>query len=466
MIRRHGSALRAFLIFTDAAVAFAVVAVLYQLMFELGSLTMSPTLFRPLWVLALVYVVTWVLCLYLIGAYRLRAHWTFKGEALGIVRATVWAALITAGALFLLNQDALSRQFLIVLFPTQCVVTMASRIALRQLFLSVRRRGRNVRFMLILGTSDAAVKFARDVEDRTALGLRVMGFVGEKPVTGLRWPYLGPIESVQRVLHGSVVDEVAICLPFSEWPQVQEIATACEEMGKIVRIPLDIPSVGSGLHFVEDLDGTAVLSLVQGPDRVLALAVKRLVDITAAAIGIVLLSPILAGIALYIWSRDGRPVLFKQTRIGIHGRPFQIYKFRTMVRDAEERFPDIKHLSVIKGPAFRIPDDPRITSWGRLLRRASFDEFPQLFNVLKGEMSLVGPRPAPPREVAEYDLWHRRRLSMKPGMTGLWQVSSRDNSDFDARARLDLDYIDRWSLWLDLRIVARTLPAVLQLDGQ
>jgi exopolysaccharide biosynthesis polyprenyl glycosylphosphotransferase len=337
---------------------------------------------------------------------------------------------------------------------------------LRQAFLAVRRRGKNVRYMLILGTSDAAIKFARDVEERTALGIRVMGFVGEEPTTRLRWPYLGPIDSVQRVLYRSVVDEVAICLPFSSWPQVQEIATTCEEMGKIVRIPLDIPSVGSGLHFVEDLDGTAVLSLVQGPDRVLALAVKRLVDITAAAIGIVLLSPVLAGIALFVWSRDGRPVLFKQTRIGIHGRAFQIYKFRSMVRNAEDQLADLQHLSVINGPAFKIPDDPRITSWGRWLRRTSLDELPQLFNVLKGEMSLVGPRPAPPREVAEYDLWHRRRLSMKPGMTGLWQLSSRSDADFDARARLDLDYIDRWSLWLDLRIVAKTLPAVLQLDGQ
>jgi exopolysaccharide biosynthesis polyprenyl glycosylphosphotransferase len=282
----------------------------------------------------------------------------------------------------------------------------------------------------------------------------------------LRWPYLGPIESVQKVLYRSVVDEVAICLPFSEWPQVQEIATACEEMGKIVRIPLDVPAVGSGLHFVEDLDGTAVLSLVQGPDRVLALAVKRLIDIVASAVGLIVMSPVLAGVAAYVWIKDGRPVLFKQTRIGMHGRPFQIYKFRTMVRDAEDRLGEIQHLSVISGPAFKIPDDPRITRWGRWLRRTSLDELPQLLNVLKGEMSLVGPRPAPPREVAGYDLWHRRRLSMKPGMTGLWQLSSRSNADFDARARLDLDYIDRWSLWLDLRIVARTLPAVLQLDGQ
>jgi exopolysaccharide biosynthesis polyprenyl glycosylphosphotransferase len=320
--------------------------------------------------------------------------------------------------------------------------------------------------MLILGTSDGAVRFARDVEQHTALGLRVMGFVGEAPPVGSRWPYLGTIGSISDVLHDQVVDEVAICLPFSEWPQVEEIAQVCEEEGKIVRIPLDIPHFGSGLRFVEDLDGTAVLSLVRGPDRMLGLAIKRVVDVLAASIGLVLLSPLLLGVALYIRLRDGSPVIFRQVRVGIHGRPFTMYKFRTMVPDAEDRFGDVEHLSVTNGPAFKLPNDPRITPWGRKLRRASIDELPQLVNVLKGEMSLVGPRPAPPREVAAYDLWHRRRLSMKPGITGLWQLSSRLDEDFDARARLDLDYIDRWSLWLDLRIVAMTLPAVLQLDGQ
>jgi exopolysaccharide biosynthesis polyprenyl glycosylphosphotransferase len=466
MIRRHAGVLRALLILADAAVAFVVLAVVYSALFVYGPLTLASGLTRSTWVMAGAYVAMWVLCLYLVGAYRLRAHWTVKGEALAIIRATVWAGLISVGVLFLTDQDAVSRSLLVVLFPTQAVVTIASRIALRQAFLYIRRKGRNVRYMLILGTGDAAVEFARDVEDHTALGLRVMGFVGEPPVTRLRWPYLGQIESVGDILHHNVVDEVAICLPFSEWPQVQEIANECEEEGKIVRIPLDVPALGPGMRFVEDLDGTAVLSLVKGPDRVLGLAAKRLIDVAAAAFGIVLLSPLMIGIAVYIRLRDGSPAIFRQTRIGMHGREFTIYKFRTMVRDAEDRLAAIQHLSVINGPAFKVPDDPRITPWGRMLRRTSLDELPQLFNVLKGEMSLVGPRPAPPREVAAYDLWHRRRLSMKPGITGLWQLSSRSDSDFDERARLDLDYIDRWSLWLDLRIVARTLPAVLQLDGQ
>jgi lipopolysaccharide/colanic/teichoic acid biosynthesis glycosyltransferase len=163
---------------------------------------------------------------------------------------------------------------------------------------------------------------------------------------------------------------------------------------------------------------------------------------------------------------EGRPIMFRQVRVGLHGRPFSIVKFRTMTRDAEERYDDLASLSDTQGPAFKMANDPRVTRIGRILRATSIDELPQLWNVLRGEMSLVGPRPAPPREVAGYDVWHRRRLSMKPGMTGLWQVTARFDEEFDRRARLDLAYIDRWSIWLDIKIIARTIPALVANPGR
>jgi len=210
------------------------------------------------------------------------------------------------------------------------------------------------------------------------------------------------------------------------------------------------------------LDGTPVYSLVSGPDRAVALALKRAVDVFGSVAGLILLSPLFLVIAVAIRRIDDGPVLFRQTRVGLHGRPFEVLKFRTMTTDAEARRADLEGLSEVRGAAFKIANDPRITSLGRRLRRTSLDELPQLWNVVRGEMSLVGPRPALPSEVDIYDIWHRRRLSMKPGMTGLWQVSARANRDFDDRAQLDLAYIDRWSLWLDLRILLRTIPAALE----
>jgi exopolysaccharide biosynthesis polyprenyl glycosylphosphotransferase len=450
----------------DAAVAVALVLILYAVHY--GD-TRPPGIEGSVKVLiaaAVLYVLTWILLLYLVGEYRLRARWTMRAEVVGIARATVWLALVSFAVLFLSDLTDLSRAFLVVLFPVQGLATIATRGILRSVLIRLRRHGRNTRFMLVVGTGDRAREFARQVEENTAFGLRIIGFIGDPPdPPSARWPYLGNTSAALEILHNRVVDEVAICLPRAEWGDVEEIVGVCQEEGKIVRIPLDAPQIESGLRFVEEFDGIAVLSLVQSPDRVLSLGFKRVLDIVGAGVALTLLSPLLLGVALFIWWRDGRPVLFRQTRVGMHGRPFTILKFRTMTRDADERYSEVAGQSTTQGAAFKMAVDPRVTDWGGFLRRTSIDELPQLWNVLKGNMSLVGPRPAPPREVEAYDVWHRRRLSMKPGMTGLWQISSRLDTDFDDRAKLDLDYIDRWSIWLDLRIVAQTVPAVFHLEG-
>jgi len=450
----------------DALVAVAVLAVVYQLRsWWPGGFVDNG--FKPemAWAPTALYAIVWVVLLYLEGEYRLRARWTLHGEVSGVARATLWLGLLTTAALFMANFDDVSRGLVLLLFPVQFLATLATRGALRWGFMYLRERGRNSRMMLILGTSAHAIRFAHEVEDHSALGIRVIGFVGDQPpATRQRWPYLGTIDQVTRILHQEVVDEVAVCVPASEWPQVQQIAELCTEEGKIVRIPLDVPHMGPEMRIIEDMDGTPVLSLVQGPDQAMALALKRLFDVVVSALALVLLSPVLLGIALYVRRQGGGPVLFRQTRVGMHGRQFTMLKFRTMIADAEARYPELADLSDTRG--FKLQDDPRVAPWGAALRRSSLDELPQLLNVLRGDMSIVGPRPAPPREVHNYDLWHRRRLSMKPGMTGLWQVGPRYDRDFNERARLDLDYIDRWSLWLDLRIMLRTLPAVLHLTGR
>jgi lipopolysaccharide/colanic/teichoic acid biosynthesis glycosyltransferase len=205
---------------------------------------------------------------------------------------------------------------------------------------------------------------------------------------------------------------------------------------------------------------------VSGPQRLVGLAAKRLMDICGALIGLVFLSPIFLVVAAAILVGDGRPILFSQTRVGLHGRRFRIYKFRTMSRGAELHLDEVAHLNVRQGPAFKVDHDPRTTPLGSVLRATSLDELPQLWNVLKGEMSLVGPRPPLPLEVKEYDIWHRRRLSVRPGITGLWQVEARGEPEFDRWVERDLAYIDEWSLWLDVRILVRTIPAVFVRTGK
>jgi exopolysaccharide biosynthesis polyprenyl glycosylphosphotransferase len=292
----------------------------------------------------------------------------------------------------------------------------------------------------------------------------VIGYtrLGTEPATASKRPIVGNVDRLDDIFHSRVVDEVAICLPSTSLEWIEPIARLCEEEGKIVRIPLDGLPLSLPRGRVEVFDRGHVLSLAYGPDRVLSLTLKRAIDVVAAALALVLLAPLFLAVAFAILVRDGRPILFWQTRVGLHGRPFRVVKFRTMVPDAEARLAELEALNEIRGQAFKLTDDPRLTRTGRFLRKTSIDELPQLWNVVRGEMSLVGPRPPLEREVAGYDLWHRRRLSMTPGITGLWQVAGRRDDQFDRWVELDLAYIDRWSLWLDLKIVLRTVPAMLQ----
>ncbi len=462
MIRRHGRALQVLLVAVDGALAAAVLLGLSYLRFGADwAVYWREAVREPLVFLAL-FAAAWVVVLWFHGLYRLRARWSIASEAWDIVRATLVMALVSLSFLFFFKLPDVSRLFLLFLFPVLAILTLVMRGVLRRVFESLRLRGLNARFVLVVGSGPRGRRFAEQVVGNAALGLRVAGFLDDDPGQPLRpdWPYLGRLEDLEDVLHHQVVDEVAVCLPFSLWDKVDAIAGIAMEEGKIVRVPMDVLERAFASGHMEDLDGVPVFSLVSGPDRLVGLAVKRALDIVVSALALVVLAPLALVIALWIRSHDGPPVMFRQVRVGLHGRPFTALKFRTMVKDAESRYDEVVGLADPR--AFKLTDDPRITPPGRFLRRTSLDELPQLWNVLRGQMSLVGPRPAPPREVEGYDVWHRRRLSMKPGLTGLWQVTARQDDSFERRASLDLDYIDRWSLWLDVKIMAKTIPAALE----
>ncbi|HYK94606.1 MAG TPA: sugar transferase [Candidatus Dormibacteraeota bacterium] len=461
MLRRHASGFRALLMLTDGALAGVLLVALSIVRFEREWLDHWQVILQQPAALAFSYAALWIVILWLHGMYRPRARWTIRSEGLAIGRATVVLALLTLSVLFVFRLPDVSRLYLLALFPSQWLLTLATRIALRFGFEQLRRRGYNVRFVLIVGAGERAQSFAAKLESHRELGLRILGFIDDAPHrlrTG--WRRLGTFDDLETILHSEAIDEVAICLPYSDWDRMNAITHVCEEEGKIVRVPVDMLDRAFAAGRFEELDGTPVYSLVSGPDRAAALFVKRLVDVAVSGSLLVILSPVFGVLALAVRLREGSPVLFRQRRVGLHGRSFEVLKLRTMTPDAEERYAELVDQSDPR--AFKLTDDPRITPIGRFLRRSSLDELPQLWNVFKGEMSLVGPRPAPPREVEGYDLWHRRRLSMKPGITGLWQVTARRSLGFDDRASLDISYIDRWSLWLDMKILARTIPAAFE----
>jgi exopolysaccharide biosynthesis polyprenyl glycosylphosphotransferase len=469
MIRRHLLMLKLALMAADGVSATVVFVLVSFVRFGDGDVT-------QLWrligidarVAAVLFGVAWVSALWYLGLYRMRARWRLLTEARDIAKATFVVAIVTFSALFLFNQDQISRLFLVLLFVAQALVTLTGRTYLRSAFGAIRRRGYNIRYMLVAGTGTLARDFADRVEARPNLGIQVIGHltVPGEVATDIARPVLGSLDDIEAVFHSRVVDEVAVCLPSTAAAYTEPVSRLAADEGKTVRIPID--PVDDRLQSVkqEEFDGFLVRSMVHDHQHELGLVAKRLVDIGGALVGLVVLSPILLVTASAIRLRQGSTVLFRQTRVGLHGRPFTIYKFRTMVPDAEARLGDVAHLNIRRGHAFKAFDDPRVTGIGAFLRRSSLDELPQLWNVLKGEMSLVGPRPPLPNEVEGYDAWHRRRLSMKPGITGLWQVEARQEPEFDRWVECDLSYIDRWSLALDLRILARTIPAVLLGTGR
>jgi exopolysaccharide biosynthesis polyprenyl glycosylphosphotransferase len=464
MIRRNAAGFRALLMGADALLAIVLLLGLSVWRFGADWSFWWRQIVPVPEGLLVIFAAGWVIALSMNGLYRPRARWSIVREAIDVLQATIILSLVTLSVLFIFRMPDVSRVFMLILFPSLAAATVASRVSLRLAMEALRRQGKNLRYVVVLGAGPRAQAFAAKLESHRELGLRVVGFLDDSPAFELPggWQYLGTLEALEEVLHSRVVDEVAICLPFSQWSLIDAISRLCEEEGKIVRIPMDVLDRAISVGKVEELDGTPVFSLVSGPDRAIALAAKRILDVVVAAVGLVILSPVLLGVAVAIIRDDGRPVLFRQERLGLHGRPFKVIKFRSMARDAEARLEDLLHRNEIQGAAFKITADPRVTRVGRFLRRSSLDELPQLINVLRGEMSLVGPRPPLPGEVNSYDLWHRRRLSMKPGITGLWQVRARREPEFDRWVAADLEYIDRWSLWLDVKILARTIPAAVQ----
>jgi exopolysaccharide biosynthesis polyprenyl glycosylphosphotransferase len=349
---------------------------------------------------------------------------------------------------------------------------VGGRVMIRYFLRQVRLRGHNLRHVLILGTNSRAIEFAKKIESKPELGYRVLGFVDDE------WPGLHGFleteyglccnfEGLSEYLRRNIIDEVAIYLPVrSFYEHTSQVVALCEQHGIMMRFAPDMFNLKVAQSGADEIDGDAHITAYSGSLDVWPSLVKRALDVAVSFVLIVLLAPLLAVVALLGKLTSKGPVLFLQERVGLNKRRFLIYKFRTMVPNADKMLPELEMLNEVAGPVFKIKNDPRMTPIGRLLRRTSIDELPQLFNVLKGDMSLVGPRPLPVRDYEGFNEdWQRRRFSIRPGITCLWQVNGRSSISFEKWMQLDLQYIDQWSLWLDLKILVRTVPAVLKGSG-
>ena len=409
--------------------------------------------------------------LLLSGAGFYRSHRTLPlGEE-------IWAAgkvafggtTILVLLIFGLRLDFVSRWFLVLFGVLNFLFLAAEKIALRQLSRWVRSRGFNFRTALIVGTGPKAAQFADFLEAHPHWGFRVMGYLdddngGEIGLAG-RWPCLGTITNMEAVLGAEVIDEVIFVIEKGKLAEYEDALLVAERHGVRAHVSLDIFPHVLARPVLEELDGIPLLSFTTTPSNPVELAAKRTIDLVLALVLFVVTLPVQLLAALSILLFSGAPVFFRQVRCGLNGRHFTLLKFRTMESGAEDRLAEISHLNEMTGPVFKARRDPRLTPAGKLLRRLSIDELPQLWNVIVGDMSLVGPRPPLPDEVSRYEPWQRRRLSMKPGLTCLWQVSGRSELDFDRWMALDLKYIDTWSPLLDLKILLKTVPAVLSGRG-
>lgn len=350
-------------------------------------------------------------------------------------------------------------------------LVLAFRILLQLLLWWWRRRGHDERHILIVGINERAKELIEVLSRSPHYGYRISGVLDDDParcrmIEEYNLPYLGKFDALEEVLTRHIVDEVFICLPVrSRYETIQSMAMLCEGIGVSVRMLADLFPLRLATSRFTKMDGIPILALSTVPEHQPQLLAQRLTDIFVSLIALILLSPVFLITAIAIKLDSRGPVFFLQERVGLNRRHFKMIKFRSMVADAETLRKEMERMNEKEGPIFKISKDPRVTRVGRFIRKYSIDELPQLINVLLGDMSLVGPRPPLPKEVAQYSWNQRRRLSVKPGMTGLSQVRGRSDLSFKETVDLDLYYIDQWSLALVFRILLLTIPAVLRGRG-
>ena len=415
-------------------------------------------------------LVAWSIFLWTFNSYDQFRSRSLRFHAMSVGASSFCGALVLFALVTLLKRYEINRSLIGAVGVTAFAGLFASRGVLSMFLTHYTRQGYDRHYVIIAGTHPEAVSLAEYLEAFSGGVFQVRGFVSEDPAAAGReagrWKILGATSELPAIASRMPVDEIYLLPPSGPLEQTLDLIRQCESMGISVHLRLaPFEKTISRLELVEAAGGD-YLRFTTAPRSGAGLAAKRMLDVVGAFLLLVLLSPLLLVTALLVRLTSRGPAIFRQERAGMNGRTFTLYKFRTMVEGAEKDRAQLEGQNEMDGPVFKIKSDPRITGLGKVLRKSSIDELPQLWNVVKGDMSLVGPRPLPTYEVEKFEPWQRRRMSMRPGITCLWQVMGRNRvTSFAEWMRLDLEYVDRWSLALDLNILLKTVPAVLGARG-
>lgn len=404
------------------------------------------------------------------GAYKSPNNMDFGSYSWAVFRAVCLAFGVFLSILFFFEIQYVSRLVVLVFAGVDLLALLLVRFAVRKYYLNISKNSDNALRVLIIGTGDRAAELVAKLKKQADWGLDVVGYLDPDTarvgnIIG-KSKVLGTVADIHACLKEHVVDEVIIAIPRSLLEDAEPIAWACMEEGIKLRFMADVFNLqmaNVSLAVVGDLPLLTMEPVAQDESK---LFLKRIFDIVVVLVAMPVVLPILALTALAVKLDSPGAALFVQKRVGLRKHLFPMFKFRSMHVDAEKRLQEIEHLNEADGPIFKIKNDPRITRVGKFIRKTSLDELPQLFNVLRGEMSLVGPRPMSIRDVELFDRGiQRKRFSVKPGLTCIWQISGRSNLTFDQWLELDLKYIDNWSLFLDFTILIKTIPVVLFSKG-
>lgn len=378
-----------------------------------------------------------------------------------VLRDAVLVTAILLAVIFALRADY-SRLLIAIWVSTAPVINFG----FRRIILSIARKSDGFeRRIAIVGDGQMAHQIATSIRNHPEWGWEIAGAVPITTGNETPQPSLGTLEDIRRIVEENVIDEVLFVVGTANLQSVERAFLQCEEVGVSTRLILDFFPHKISHMTLDPVDGFPALAFEATRGSDVQRILKRAFDIVVSLGFLLPGAPVFALVALAVRLDGPGPILFRQERVGRHGRPFTLYKFRSMVPEAEKMKAELMDKNEREGPAFKMSNDPRVTRIGRFIRKTSLDEIPQFYNVLIGDMSIVGPRPPLPDEVSRYDRWQRRRLSVRPGITCLWQISGRGDVDFETWMRLDLSYIDNWSIWLDLKIFLLTIPAVLGQRG-